>query len=66
MISFYFFHFEFNINLLCVEKSNGRLVPNMDVLRKHLLREGPVDKEHLMEIIREAAGFMSKFIIINI
>jgi len=30
------------------------MVPNMDVLRKHLLREGPIDKEHLFEIIREA------------
>lgn len=49
----------FNVYL---EKSNGRLVPNMDLLRKHLLREGPIEKEHLVEIIRDATSFLSKLL----
>lgn len=28
--------------------------PNMDVLRKHLLREGHLEKDELMEIIKKA------------
>lgn len=48
-------------NWFIAEKSNGRLVPNMDLLRKHLLREGPIEKEHLIEIIKELTAIMSKF-----
>lgn len=32
----------------------------MELLRKHLLREGPIDKEHLVELIKELTGIMSK------
>ena len=36
----------------------------MDLIRKHLLREGPIEKEHLSEIIREVTQFLSKLILI--
>ena len=36
-------------------------MPNVDLLRKHLLREGPIDKEHLIEIIKEATEHLSKY-----
>ena len=32
----------------------------MDVLRKHLLREGHLDKAELLEIIKEANNILSK------
>jgi hypothetical protein len=34
----------------------------MDLLRKHLLREGPIDKEHLIEIIKEMTEILSKLL----
>jgi len=43
-----------------IGKSNNRKVPNMDVLRKHLLREGHLNKPELLEIIKEATTIMSK------
>tara|TARA_B110000503_G_C7129073_1_gene406009 strand:+ start:451 stop:612 length:162 start_codon:yes stop_codon:yes gene_type:complete len=43
-----------------IAKSNNRRVPNMDVLRKHLLREGHLNKPELIEIIKEATNIMSK------
>lgn len=43
-----------------IAKSNNRKVPNMDVLRKHLLREGHLDKAELLEIIKEANNILSK------
>ena len=46
--------------LVYIAKSNNRRVPNMDVLRKHLLREGHLDKAELLEIIKEAATILSK------
>ena len=46
--------------LLILEKANGRKVPNMDVLRKHLLREGHLNKPELIEIITEATNILSK------
>jgi hypothetical protein len=59
---FLFFAFKIftNFYLFITEKSGGRLVPNMEVLRKHLLREGPIEKEHLCELIKELTGIMSK------
>lgn len=33
----------------------------MDVLRKHLLREGHLNKSELMEIIKDATKIMSKY-----
>ena len=48
---------------LCVcfiGKSNDRRVPNMDILRKHLLREGHLNKQELLEIIKDATKIMSK------
>jgi len=33
----------------------------MDLLRKHLLRQGPIDKEHLIEIIKEVTNHLSKY-----
>ena len=41
-------------------KSDNRKVPNMDVLRKHLLREGHLNKPELVEIIQEATNILSK------
>ena len=41
-------------------KSGGRVVPDMDLLRKHLIREGVINKEELMEIINGAIGYMKK------
>ena len=43
-------------------KSDNRKVPNMDVLRKHLLREGHLNKPELTEIISEATNILSKYI----
>ena len=37
-----------------------REVPNMDIIRKHLLREGHINKPELMEIIKGAANILSK------
>ena len=37
-----------------------REVPNMDIIRKHLLREGHINKPELMEIIKGAASILSK------
>jgi serine/threonine-protein phosphatase 2B catalytic subunit len=41
-------------------KAGGRQVPNMDVLRKHLLREGRLEKKELVELIKEATSIMRK------
>lgn len=35
-------------------------VPNMDLLRKHLLREGHIDKKHLLEILSRTQTLMRK------
>lgn len=32
----------------------------MDVLRKHMLREGQISKEHLVEIIKESTLILRK------
>ena len=37
-----------------IVKSGGRTVPNMELLRKHLLREGHIDKPELIELIAAA------------
>ena len=42
-----------NINFV-LAKSGGRSVPNMELLRKHLLREGHINKPELIEIIAAA------------
>ncbi len=42
-------------------KSNNREVPTPEVLRKHLLREGRLEKKELMELILGATNIMSKF-----
>ena len=41
-------------------KSNNREVPDIDKLRKHLLREGRLEKKELMELIVGATNIMSK------
>ena len=41
-------------------KSGNRQVPNIDVLRKHLLREGRLEKKELIEIIKTATQIMRK------
>lgn len=43
-----------------IGKSNNREVPNLDILRKHLLREGRLEKKELMELILGATNIMSK------
>ena len=40
--------------MLQIVKSGGRVVPNMELLRKHLLREGHINKPELMELIEAA------------
>jgi len=41
-------------------KSGNREVPDMDILRKHLLREGHLQKPELMELINGATAIMRK------
>ena len=41
-------HFRHNLN---IAKSNNRRVPNIDLLRNHLLREGHINKAELIELI---------------
>lgn len=41
-------------------------IPNMDLLRKHLLREGHIDKPELMDILLRATKLLRKFKIFNI
>ena len=47
-------------SLFTLEKSNDRLVPDINLLRKHLLREGHINKADLIDIIKEATSIMSK------
>ena len=49
-----------NVNFV-IAKSGGRRVPNMELLRKHLLREGHINKPELIELIAAAVGVMSKW-----
>ena len=39
---------------------DGRTVPNIEKLRKHMLREGVLEKEELGELIGEATKIFSK------
>ena len=48
-----------------LDKCKGRRVPNLEVIRKHLLREGHLNKPELMEIIAGAAAVMSKSSAVN-
>jgi serine/threonine-protein phosphatase 2B catalytic subunit len=41
-------------------KSGNRSVPNIDALRKHLLREGRLEKKELVELIKGASTIMRK------
>ena len=41
-------------------------IPNMDLLRKHLLREGHIDKPELIEILGRTTKLMRKFFIFNL
>jgi hypothetical protein len=41
-------------------KSNKRTVPNMELLRKHLLREGHINKPELLDVIAAAVNLLSK------
>lgn len=41
-------------------KSGNRQVPNIDALRKHLLREGRLEKKELVELIKGASAIMRK------
>jgi serine/threonine-protein phosphatase 2B catalytic subunit len=41
-------------------KSNNRSVPNIDLLRSHLLREGRLEKKELIELIKSASAIMKK------
>ena len=46
--------------LIQIAKSGNRKVPNMELLRKHLLREGHINKPELIEIIAAAVAVLSK------
>lgn len=37
-------------------------MPNMELLRKHLLREGRINKPELMEVIAAAVSVLSKYL----
>lgn len=52
--------FEMPHTFFHIEKSGGREVPNMELLRSHLLREGHLEKVELMEILRDAMNIMKK------
>ena len=52
-----FENIEFNLDLSIVD---GRRVPNIEKLRKHLLREGQIEKEELLGLINEANKIFSK------
>ena len=39
----------------------GKKVPNIDKIRKHLLREGHFEKPDLVDLVKEAAKIFSKF-----
>ena len=41
-------------------KANNRRVPNIDLLRSHLLREGHLNKAELIEIILAAINLFAK------
>ena len=41
---------------------DGRRTPNIENLRKHLLREGHINKAELMELIAEATKILSRFL----
>jgi len=43
-----------------IGKSGNREVPNIDDLRKHLLREGHINKKELLEIVSAASQIMRK------
>jgi len=43
-----------------IAKSMGRIVPNMELLRKHLLREGHINKPELIDLIAAGVKIMSK------
>ena len=38
-------------------------MPNMELLRKHLLREGHLNKPELMEIVAQAVEIMRKYLV---
>jgi len=40
---------------------DGRKVPNIEKLRKHLLREGRLEKVELVELVKEATKIFSKY-----
>ena len=46
--------------LLVIGKANNRMVPNIDLLRKHLLREGQIAKKDLLELITDVTKIMSR------
>ena len=47
---------------LKIAKSGYRIVPNIDVVRNHFLREGLLSKPDLVEILKEVIGLFCKFI----
>jgi len=60
-IGFKSLFYSFLIVFIAIGKSGGRSVPNMDVLRKHLLREGHLNKPEMMEIVQKGIEIMSKW-----
>jgi hypothetical protein len=47
---------------LKIAKSGYRIVPNIDVVRNHFLREGLLSKPDLVEILKEVISLLCKFI----
>ena len=48
------------INILSIVLSVGKEVPKMDLIRKHLMIEGVVDKTCLVRILEEVTAVYSK------
>ena len=44
-----------------IAKCNNRLVPNIELLRSHFLREGLLSKNDLSVILKEVAKLFCKF-----
>lgn len=45
---------------LWTKKSDGRSVPNTELLRKHLLREGHINKNELIELLNSVTSILKK------
>ena len=52
--------FSINIKFIFIFIGDGRVVPDTEFLRKHLLREGHINKPELGELLTEVTKILSK------